>query len=52
MTSNETLLPTARGGARQAVAVLAHVTRPAAVYLMRCSRTQRVRPQHSRARLP
>jgi len=43
MTSNETLLLTARGGARQAVAVLAHVTRPAAVCLMRCSRTSGVK---------
>ena len=37
--SNETLLLAARGGERQAVAVLAHGARPAALYLMRCSRT-------------
>jgi hypothetical protein len=40
--SNETLLLAARGGVRQAVAVLAHAARPAALYLMRCSRTQGV----------
>ena len=37
--ANETLLLTAPCGVRQAVAVLAHVARPAALYLMRCSRT-------------
>ena len=37
--SNETLLLAARCGVRQADAVLAHVARPAALYLMRCSRT-------------
>jgi hypothetical protein len=36
---NETLLQTAQCGVRQAVAVLAHAARPAALYLMRCSRT-------------
>ena len=40
MTSNETLLLTARRGVRQAVAVLAHVARPAAFYWARCSRTR------------
>ncbi|WP_353269025.1 hypothetical protein, partial [Gemmatimonas sp.] len=39
LRSNETLLLTAPCGVRQAVAVLAHVARPAALYLMRCSRT-------------
>lgn len=38
---NETLLLAARGGVRQAVAVLAHGARPAALYLIRCSRTLR-----------
>jgi hypothetical protein len=38
---NELLLLTARGGVRQAVAVLACVARPAAFYLERCSRAQR-----------
>ncbi len=33
--SNETLLQTAQYGVRQAVAVLAHVARPAAFYLIR-----------------
>ncbi len=42
--SNETLLLAAQYGVRQAVAVLAHVARPAALYLMRCSRTQGTRP--------
>jgi hypothetical protein len=42
VTSNETLLLAARCGVRQAVAVLAHVARPAAFCLMRCSRTQGV----------
>ena len=37
--ANETLLLTAPCGVRQAVAVLAHVARPAALYLMRGSRT-------------
>jgi hypothetical protein len=36
---NETLLLAARCGVRQAGAVLAHVARPAAFYLTRCSRT-------------
>jgi hypothetical protein len=40
---NESLLLSARGGVRQAVAVLAHVARPAALYMMRCSRTPGVR---------
>jgi hypothetical protein len=40
--SNEALLLTARCGVRQAVAVLAHVARPAAFYWRRCSRTQGV----------
>ena len=39
--SNETLLLAARGSVRQAVAVLAHVARPAAFRWMRCSRTLR-----------
>ncbi len=39
--ANKTLLLTAQRGARQAVAVLAHVARPAAFCLMRCSRTLR-----------
>ena len=39
--ANETLLLAARGSVRQAVAVLAHVARPAAFCWMRCSRTLR-----------
>ncbi len=41
--ANESLLLTARFGMRQAVAALAHVARPAAFCLMRCSRTLGVR---------
>ena len=41
VTSNEPLLLAARGGVRQAVAVLAHVARSVALYMMRCSRAQR-----------
>ncbi len=41
LMSNEPLLLAARGGVRQAVAVLAHAARPAALYMMRCSRTLR-----------
>ena len=41
---NETLLLAAQCGVRQAVAVLAHVARPAALCLMRCSRMQGVMP--------
>jgi hypothetical protein len=37
--ANEPLLLAARSGVRQAVAVQAHVARPAAFCLMRCSRT-------------
>lgn len=36
---NDALLLTARFGVRQAGGALAHVARPAAFYLMRCSRT-------------
>jgi len=39
---NKPLLLAARGDVRQAVAVLAHVARPAAFCLMRCSRTPNV----------
>jgi hypothetical protein len=39
LRSNETLLPTAPCGVLQAVGVLAYAARPAALYVMRCSRT-------------